>query len=170
MRKLGIVMLCAHLGASSQCLQLRKTQLPGVTLAITSTKKSYVVGDGVEVHIDFSNGSTKKYNRVETFYEHEFELAVRDSKGGDVALTEFGTRIRRPPYRDTLANDIEFSPGDKVSLHEDVTKVYRLTEPGVYHISAFTNLQTLKQGVIASIISNELRITLYAPGEITPAR
>lgn len=163
--KIAILLLCIRWGACAQCLELPRTEIPGITLSLSTDAREYSVGERIVVHVSFANTSDKKYMRMETFYEHEFEIRVKTGEGVEAPLTKFAKNIRRQPYKDWVTNLVAFAPGDKVAVDEDAAKLYQLTEPGRYQISACTNLKTAKGLTIATIGSNELTIIVKPVSE-----
>jgi hypothetical protein len=132
---------CFGQGSSIQITRKSSNADPGYSITVSSPSEPIRLGSPINVAIDVTVGNKEIYWRAEkgdTAYR-AFHFSV--TKDGRVAeTTVFHRRITGKPRRDdpppegfgTSSILSSVAPGKTFTLTIDLTKIYEITEPGVY--------------------------------------
>jgi hypothetical protein len=112
--------------------------IPSTRLQLKATMDpaSAKLGTAITVNLVLKNISSKIVRVPDTSPEYDYELILADSKGNKLTLTDFGDGLYQGKYVLLRSSAIDMEPGQEVQSQIEVTKIYQVTQPGVYYLRA----------------------------------
>lgn len=132
----------ALITGAAQCRLASKAPIPpaGLRFTISMSEPVARTGHPVTIHVTLSNESKTAFALRDNWQpDLDYELRLRDSQGKEAPFTESGRKLRTYPIRSS-GNMIVLAPGDKVELHQDLSKIYAVSVPGDYTLEACRNV------------------------------
>jgi hypothetical protein len=125
----------------------------GLSLVIKTQKSTIVRGEHLAIHVELSNKSkTSVIMRRWLVDEWNYWVRAVDTKGREVLLTDYGSKIR-PPIISGSGDFIKLDPGQMDKGEQDASKIYDFSTPGKYTINVCRDL-----GDLGSIYSNRIEV------------
>lgn len=118
-------------------------------------------GDAIALELTIKNASKRVLSLTVSSPEKDYQVYVKNEKGEDVPLTEYGERLRQLAGDHLSRSVIKITAGLELKYRYPLGAVYNMTSSGSYYVTARRSVFRRDGKGIAELSSNEVKITVH---------
>ena len=119
-------------------------------------------GAAIVLELTIKNASKRVLSLIVSSPEKDYQVYVKNGKGEDVPLTEYGERLRQLAGDHLSRSVIKITGGQELKYRYPLGAVYKMTSSGSYYVTAKRSVFRRDGKGIAELSSNEVKVTIYS--------
>jgi len=125
-------------------------------------KQMFTSREAIVLLLVLRNTTRKVLPLVVSSPEKDYEVSVKDKRGKNMSLTEYGRKVRDTKGDHLSRAVLRVSPGQELRYEYPVSAVYRMPAGGSYYITARRNVFRENGKGVAELVSNTIKV-MVAP-------